>query len=100
MSSSVKDSETVVDRFLALGGNFIGTANADRRGHSEKITSVGTPPGAIASSSDQVRRHPLPWRSERRWCRPKGDLRSVRRVAPAEDAALEAEIGASRKREA
>ena len=35
--SSVADSERILDRFLAMGGNFIDTANAYTRGHSEKI---------------------------------------------------------------
>jgi aryl-alcohol dehydrogenase-like predicted oxidoreductase len=35
--SSVADSERIMDRFLELGGNFIDTANAYTRGHSEKI---------------------------------------------------------------
>jgi aryl-alcohol dehydrogenase-like predicted oxidoreductase len=35
--SSVEDSCEILDRFLDLGGNFIDTANAYTRGHSEKI---------------------------------------------------------------
>ncbi len=35
--SSVKDSEAIMDRFIERGGNFIDTANAYTRGHSEKI---------------------------------------------------------------
>jgi aryl-alcohol dehydrogenase-like predicted oxidoreductase len=35
--SSVKDSEAILDRFIELGGNFIDTANAYTKGHSEKI---------------------------------------------------------------
>jgi aryl-alcohol dehydrogenase-like predicted oxidoreductase len=35
--SSVKDSEAIMDRFIAGGGNFIDTANAYTKGHSEKI---------------------------------------------------------------
>src|SRR6266849_8423067 len=35
--SSVKDSEAIVDRYVALGGNFIDTANMYTKGHSEKI---------------------------------------------------------------
>lgn len=35
--SSVKDSEAIMDAFLARGGNFIDTANAYTKGHSEKI---------------------------------------------------------------
>ncbi len=35
--SSVKDSEAILDRFIDLGGNFIDTANAYTKGHSEKI---------------------------------------------------------------
>jgi aryl-alcohol dehydrogenase-like predicted oxidoreductase len=35
--SSVKDSEAIMNRFLELGGNFIDTANAYTKGHSEKI---------------------------------------------------------------
>lgn len=35
--SSVKGSEAIMDRYFALGGNFIDTANAYTKGHSEKI---------------------------------------------------------------
>ncbi|MBK8256076.1 MAG: aldo/keto reductase [Polyangiaceae bacterium] len=35
--TSVKDSEAILDRYIDLGGNFIDTANAYTKGHSEKI---------------------------------------------------------------
>jgi aryl-alcohol dehydrogenase-like predicted oxidoreductase len=35
--SSVADSNRILDRFIERGGNFIDTANAYTRGHSEKI---------------------------------------------------------------
>jgi aryl-alcohol dehydrogenase-like predicted oxidoreductase len=35
--ASVKDSEAIIDRYLEKGGNFIDTANAYTKGHSEKI---------------------------------------------------------------
>jgi aryl-alcohol dehydrogenase-like predicted oxidoreductase len=35
--SSVKDSESILDRYVELGGNFIDTANFYTKGHSEKI---------------------------------------------------------------
>ncbi len=35
--SSVKESEAIMDTFMGRGGNFIDTANAYTRGHSEKI---------------------------------------------------------------
>ena len=35
--SSVEDSEKIMDRFIERGGNFIDTANAYTKGHSEKI---------------------------------------------------------------
>ncbi|EYF03523.1 aldo/keto reductase [Chondromyces apiculatus] len=35
--SSVKDSEAILARFMERGGNFIDTANAYTKGHSEKI---------------------------------------------------------------
>jgi len=44
--SSVKESEAIMDTFLGRGGNFIDTANAYTRGHSEKI--IG----------DHIGRHP------------------------------------------
>ncbi len=44
--SSVKESEAIMDAFLGRGGNFIDTANAYTRGHSEKI--IG----------DHIGRHP------------------------------------------
>src|SRR5512140_1316407 len=36
--SSVKDSEAILDRYLARGGNFIDTANGYTKGHSEKTS--------------------------------------------------------------
>jgi aryl-alcohol dehydrogenase-like predicted oxidoreductase len=44
--SSVKDSEAILDHFFERGGNFIDTANAYTKGHSEKI--IG----------DHIGRHP------------------------------------------
>jgi len=44
--ASVPDSEAIIDRYLALGGNFIDTANGYTKGHSEKI--IG----------DHIGRHP------------------------------------------
>jgi aryl-alcohol dehydrogenase-like predicted oxidoreductase len=44
--SSVSDSVAIIDRFLGQGGNFIDTANAYTKGHSEKI--IG----------DHIGRHP------------------------------------------
>nr|WP_231639385.1 aldo/keto reductase [Mycobacterium sp. Marseille-P9652] len=44
--TSVEESQRIIDRFLALGGNFIDTANFYTRSHSEKI--VG----------DHIGRHP------------------------------------------
>src|SRR4029077_17975576 len=35
--SSVKDSEAIIDRYVALRGNFIDKANMYTKGHSEKI---------------------------------------------------------------
>ena len=35
--ASVADSEAMLERYLALGGNFIDTANVYTKGHSEKI---------------------------------------------------------------
>ncbi|ADO68352.1 aldo/keto reductase [Stigmatella aurantiaca] len=44
--SSVEDAQSIMDRYLALGGNFIDTANVYTRGHAEKI--IG----------DHIGRHP------------------------------------------
>jgi aryl-alcohol dehydrogenase-like predicted oxidoreductase len=44
--SSVSDSATIIDCFLDRGGNFIDTANAYTKGHSEKILG------------DHIGRHP------------------------------------------
>jgi aryl-alcohol dehydrogenase-like predicted oxidoreductase len=44
--SSVSDSQAILDRFIERGGNFIDTANAYTRGHSEKILG------------DHIGRHP------------------------------------------
>jgi aryl-alcohol dehydrogenase-like predicted oxidoreductase len=35
--SSVEDSQRIIDRYTDLGGNFLDTANAYTKGHSEKI---------------------------------------------------------------
>jgi aryl-alcohol dehydrogenase-like predicted oxidoreductase len=35
--SSMAESQAIIDRFLERGGNFIDTANAYTKGHSEKI---------------------------------------------------------------
>ena len=35
--SSVSESESILSRYLADGGNFVDTANIYTRGHSEKI---------------------------------------------------------------
>jgi aryl-alcohol dehydrogenase-like predicted oxidoreductase len=45
--SSVEESQTILDRFLAAGGNFIDTANVYTKGHSEKILGdhIGRHPG-------------------------------------------------------
>src|SRR5258708_20270 len=45
--SCVKDSEAILDRYLAAGGNFVDTANAYTYGHSEKILGdhLGRHPG-------------------------------------------------------
>jgi predicted aldo/keto reductase-like oxidoreductase len=51
--STVKDSEAILDRFLARGGNFIDTANGYTKGHSEKI--IGDHLGRDAAKRDRVR---------------------------------------------
>lgn len=50
--STVKDSEAILDRFLDLGGNFIDTANAYTKGHSEKI--IGDHLGRNAARRERV----------------------------------------------
>ncbi|MFO0685871.1 MAG: aldo/keto reductase [Sandaracinus sp.] len=50
--SSVKESEAILDAFLARGGNFIDTANAYTKGHSEKI--LGDHIGRHPSKRDRV----------------------------------------------
>jgi aryl-alcohol dehydrogenase-like predicted oxidoreductase len=50
--SSVKDSEAILDRYLERGGNFIDTANAYTKGHSEKI--LGDHLGRHASKRERV----------------------------------------------
>ncbi|MHB0960254.1 MAG: aldo/keto reductase [Pirellulaceae bacterium] len=45
--SSVEESQAILDRFLAAGGNFLDTANVYTKGHSEKIIGdhIGRHPG-------------------------------------------------------
>ena len=50
--SSVTESQSILDAFLARGGNFIDTANAYTKGHSEKI--IGDHVGRHASKRDRV----------------------------------------------
>ncbi len=50
--STVKDSEAILDRYLARGGNFIDTANGYTKGHSEAI--IGEHLGQHAAKRDRV----------------------------------------------
>ena len=50
--SSVKDSEAILDRYLGQGGNFIDTANAYTKGHSEKI--IGDHVGRHPAKRDRI----------------------------------------------
>jgi aryl-alcohol dehydrogenase-like predicted oxidoreductase len=50
--SSVRDSEAILDRFIDRGGNFIDTANAYTKGHSEKI--IGDHIGRDARKRDRL----------------------------------------------
>src|SRR3977135_283146 len=50
--SSVKDSEAILDRFIDLGGNFIATANAYTKCHTEKI--LGDHVGRHQSRRDRL----------------------------------------------
>ena len=50
--SSVEESQEIVDRFIAAGGNFIDTANGYTVGHSEKI--IGDHIGRHPSKRDRL----------------------------------------------
>jgi aryl-alcohol dehydrogenase-like predicted oxidoreductase len=50
--SSVEESQAILDHFIERGGNFIDTANAYTRGHSEKI--IGDHIGRHPSRRDRV----------------------------------------------
>ncbi len=50
--ASVETASSIIDRFLALGGNFIDTANVYTHGHSEKI--IGDHIGRVSSKRDRV----------------------------------------------
>src|SRR5262245_24594883 len=50
--STVSDSEAILDRFLARGGNFIDTANGYTKGHSEKI--IGDHLGRFPAKRDRT----------------------------------------------
>ena len=50
--SSAKESEAIMDAFIAQGGNFIDTANAYTKGHSEKI--IGDHVGRHPSKRDRL----------------------------------------------
>jgi aryl-alcohol dehydrogenase-like predicted oxidoreductase len=50
--SSVKESEAILDAFFARSGNFVDTANAYTKGHSEKI--IGDHVGRHSSKRDRL----------------------------------------------
>jgi aryl-alcohol dehydrogenase-like predicted oxidoreductase len=50
--SSVEESQQILDRYLALGGNFIDTANFYTKSHSEKI--IGDHIGRHAAKRDRL----------------------------------------------
>jgi aryl-alcohol dehydrogenase-like predicted oxidoreductase len=50
--SSVRESESIMDAYFAKGGNFLDTANAYTKGHSEKI--IGDHVGRHPSKRDRV----------------------------------------------
>lgn len=50
--SSVEDSQRIIDRYLERGGNFIDTANAYTKGHSERI--IGDHLGRHPHKRDRV----------------------------------------------
>jgi aryl-alcohol dehydrogenase-like predicted oxidoreductase len=50
--SSVEDSNLIIDRYVARGGNFIDTANAYTKGHSEKI--IGDHVGRNRAKRDRL----------------------------------------------
>jgi aryl-alcohol dehydrogenase-like predicted oxidoreductase len=50
--SSVEESQQIIDAYLARGGNFIDTANAYTKGHSEKI--LGDHIGKHSAKRDRV----------------------------------------------
>lgn len=50
--SSVEESQEIMDRFIAAGGNFIDTANGYTSGHSEKI--IGDHVGRHPSRRDRL----------------------------------------------
>jgi aryl-alcohol dehydrogenase-like predicted oxidoreductase len=50
--SSVAESQTIIDRFIERGGNFIDTANLYTKGHSERI--IGDHVGRDAAKRDRL----------------------------------------------
>jgi aryl-alcohol dehydrogenase-like predicted oxidoreductase len=50
--SSVEESQSIIDRYLELGGNFIDTANFYTKSHSEKI--IGDHVGRTAARRDRL----------------------------------------------
>jgi aryl-alcohol dehydrogenase-like predicted oxidoreductase len=54
LGSSVQDSEAILSRYLALGGNFIDTANIYNKGHSEVILGDYFTQGPGAGKRDRV----------------------------------------------
>jgi aryl-alcohol dehydrogenase-like predicted oxidoreductase len=50
--SSVEESQSIIDRYIELGGNFIDTANFYTKSHSEKI--IGDHVGRTAARRDRL----------------------------------------------
>jgi aryl-alcohol dehydrogenase-like predicted oxidoreductase len=50
--SRVEESQQIIDRFIEFGGNFIDTANAYTKGHSEKI--IGDHVGRHSARRDRL----------------------------------------------
>ena len=84
--STVEESQQILDRYIALGGNFIDTANFYTKSHSEKIIGdhIGRHKAQARSPRhrDEVQRQSLSRRPERRRLGPQVDRQRVREFAP------------------
>ena len=73
--STVPEAEAILARYIEQGGNFLDTANAYTKGHSEtdhrRLRAPARAAARSARDRHQVFREPLSARSKRGWRQPE-----------------------------